>query len=367
MSKRRNNACRSYEDAYVGLSRRTLLKAGGLSVLGLNTPGLLRAADQQTKKVPVRAKRAIFLFQWGGPSHIDMLDMKPDAPDTIRGPYKPMASSADDIFVNERLPKLAKVMDKVTLIRSVTHKMNNHNSAGYYALTGAEPPSDDQRLRDSIALNPSYGSVVDKLVPGSSEMPKFVSYPWRIADGSTTPGQHASFLGKKHDPLFVPRDPNSDNFKLPELRLPDNLDVDRLQHRRGLQKLIDQQARLLDSSAEARGLDSYYDRALAMLQSDRVRKAFDLASESKKVRDAYGRTTYGQGCLLARRLVESGAKFVTVYFDKSIGNSHFSFNPGFGFGLDKFSFDKNVTLVNSGSNIIEVAQLADILPNANNG
>ncbi|HVY68413.1 MAG TPA: DUF1501 domain-containing protein, partial [Verrucomicrobiae bacterium] len=201
------------------LSRRTLIKVGGLGMLGLTLPGILRA--EALKKGPLaKAKSVIFLFQYGGPSHIDMFDMKPDAPEAIRGPYKPISSSADGIQVSERLPLTAKVMDKVTLIRSVYHTMKNHNSAGYYALTGHEPPTDDQRLRDSIELFPAFGSVVDRLSPTGSEMPTFVSYPHVIADGSITPGQHASFLGKAHDPLFIPQDPNAPDFGLPELSLP---------------------------------------------------------------------------------------------------------------------------------------------------
>src|SRR5262245_10158971 len=136
-------------------------------------------------------------------------------------------------------------MHKVTLIRTLTHTMKNHNSAAYYALTGHAPPTDDQRLRDSLELYPAYGSVVDKLAPAREEMPTFVSYPHVIADGSITPGQHASFLGKGHDPFFFTQDPSDPEFNLPELSLPANLSIERLESRRELQKLIDNQSRLL--------------------------------------------------------------------------------------------------------------------------
>ncbi len=310
-------ACSGFDQ--MDLSRRSLIRAGGAGLLGLSVPTMLEAAEKQGKKIKARAKSVIFLFQWGGPSHIDMFDMKPDAPAAYRGPYKPIRSSARGLHICERLPRLAKVMDKVTVIRSVTHKMNNHNSAGYYALTGHEPPSDDQRLRDSLSLWPGYGSIVDYVLPGKGDMPNYVSYPHVIADGSRTPGQHASFLGKAHDPLFVPRDPNAADFKLPELSLPSGLTVDRLQARRGLQKLVDEQAKLMEYSGEARGIDDYYKRTLAMLSSKKVHAAFNLSKEPKAVRDRYGRSTYGQGCLLARRLVQSGVKFVTCYFARSIG------------------------------------------------
>ena len=311
-----NTACRNFRQS--DLSRRQLLKVGGMGLLGLNMPGLLRAAEQQAGPRP-RAKSVIFLFQWGGPSHIDMFDMKPEAPDAYRGPLKPVSSCVPGMPVCELLPEMAKRMDKVTLVRSVTHTMKNHNSAGYYALTGHAPPSDDQRLRDSPTLYPAYGSVVDQLAPVDSGMPTSVAYPYVIRDGSITPGQRGSFLGKAHDPFFFNDDPNRDDFRLPELSLPESITLERLGRRRELQKLIDAQSRVLDFSAEARGLDSYYEKAMAMLTSDRVRKAFDLSDETDTVRDKYGRTTYGQGCLLARRLVEAGVKFVTVYFSSKIG------------------------------------------------
>src|SRR2546423_8112068 len=255
------SACSSFHATR--FSRRHLLKVGGLGMLGLTLPKLLRAEAAPRSKagrnVPkAKAKSIIFLYQFGGPSHLDMFDMKPDAPDGIRGPYKPMGSKADCIQVCERMPKVAEIMDKVTLIRSMHHTMKNHNSASYYALTGHEPPSDDQRLRDSLELFPAYGSIVDRLAPVSDEMPTFVAYPHVIADGSITPGQHASFLGKAHDPLLIAQDPNSPNFSLPELSLPANLSIERLEARRELQKLIDAQSHLLDHSSAAKGLDDYY-------------------------------------------------------------------------------------------------------------
>lgn len=302
-------------------------------MLGLSMPRLLRAAERSITLKP-RAKSVIFLFQWGGPSQLDTFDMKPDAPDTVRSPYRPIRSSAPDIQVCELLPEMAKRMHHVSLIRTMTHKMNNHASAGYYALSGHEPPSDDQRLRDSLDLYPAYGSVVDHLAPSDNGMPTFVAYPHVIRDGSIVPAQHASFLGKQHDPLLFLEDPNDDNFRLPELSLPDGLSIDRLHRRREMQKLVDQQTRLLEFSGEAQGFDQYYDRAISMLTSDRVRKAFDLSAESESIRDRYGRTTYGQSCLLARRLVESGVKFVTVYFSSSIGGRRV--NDG---GWDTHGFD----------------------------
>lgn len=308
----------SQVDQPAALLRRDVLRIGGLGMLGLSLPRLL-AAEALASTPAARAKSVVFLFQFGGPSHLETFDMKPDAPSGIRGQFAPIPSSAPGIQICEHLPETAKIMDKVTLIRSVHHTMKSHNPAAYYALTGHAPPVDDIRLRDSIELFPAYGSVVDRLSPVENGMPTFVAYPHVIRDGAITPGQHASFLGKEHDPLLITEDPNGDQFQLPQLSLPANLSVDRIAQRRALQELIDGQARLLDHSTDVRGMNSYYEKALGMLNSQKVREAFDLAQESARTRDAYGRTTYGQSCLLARRLVESGVRFVNVYFSSNIG------------------------------------------------
>ena len=299
------------------ITRRRALSIGGQGFLGLSAlPFLAR----QAAAAPIaRAKAVIFLYQFGGPSHLDTFDLKPDAPDGIRSNFGSIASSVPGLPVCEHLPECAKIMDKVTLIHSVHHSMKNHNPASYYALTGHAPPLDDIRLRETLELFPAYGSVVDRFAPNDGHVPTFVAYPCIMRDGAITPGQHASFLGKAHDPLLITSDPNSPQFSLPELSLPARLSPERLQDRRALQSLIQQQTKLLDYSAEARGIDDYYTRALAMLNSTAVRDAFDLSREDPATRDRYGRTTYGQSCLLARRLVEAGVKFINVYFDQSIG------------------------------------------------
>ncbi len=300
------------------VDRRQLLRIGGMGMLGLTVPKLLAGADSSTSR-PARAKSVIFLYQFGGPSHVDTFDMKPDAPDGVRSRFGQIATSLPGLRICEHLPETAKVMDKVTLLRSVHHRMKNHNPAAYHALTGHEPPLDDIRLRDSFDLFPAYGSVVDKFARAEGNMPTFVSYPYTIRDGAITPGQHASFLGKSHDPLLITEDPNDPNFQLPELSLPANLSPERLADRRSIQQLINSKTKMLEYSARAQGLNDYYQRALAMLDNPRVREAFDLSQESQTLRDSYGRTTYGQGCLLARRLVEAGVKFVNVYFSRGIG------------------------------------------------
>jgi len=157
------------------------------------------------------------------------------------------------------------------------------------------------------------------LRPNRGEMPTFVSFPHTIADGSVTPGQHASFLGKRHDPFFFSENPAKKGFHLPQLALPADLELSRMQRRRDLLRVVDQQAGLLERSGEVGGFDTAYDKAIGMLTSPAVKSAFNLEAEPQEVRDRYGPTSYGQSCLLARRLVEAGVTFTTVYFDRSIG------------------------------------------------
>jgi hypothetical protein len=324
-----NSGCASSLEARRTLTRRRLLQIGGLGVCA----SLLEGAGATERRG--RAKSVIFLHQFGGPSHVDTFDMKPELPDPYRSKYRPMRSSAPGIQVCDALPRTAAIMDKVTLVRGVHHRMKNHNSAGYYSLTGAAPLVDDQRLRDTRELFPAYGAVVDRFAPAGPGVPSFVSYPHTIRDGSITPGQHASFLGPGHDPFFISQDPNSADFRLPELSLPDSLDPRRLEDRREVMRLIDASTQLLDISARAQGLDAHFQRAHSMLTAPGFRRAFDLSAEPAAVRDRYGRTTYGQGCLLARRLIEAGVRFVTVYFAASIGGRRFEG------GWDTHGFDNN--------------------------
>ena len=272
-------------------SRRPLLQIGGSGLLGLTLPKLLQARQQQLRQPAGsqpsgRAKSVIFLFQWGGPSHVDTFDMKLNAPDGYRSLFSPISSSVPGLHVCEHLPATAKVLHRIAQIRTVHHTMNNHNSAGYTALTGVEPPIDDQRLRESLDLFPGYGSVVDAMAPAAAGLPTSVSFPYQIADGSVTPGQRASFLGRQYDPLFFRDDPNAPDFRLTQLSLPGDVSLDRLSNRRGLQEIINRQARELDQSAAAQGLNAFYGRALEMLNSPDVRRAFDLSVEPQELREA---------------------------------------------------------------------------------
>ncbi len=304
-------------------SRRDLLTAGSLGALGCSLPGIL-AAEAAGLRAGATAKSVILLFQWGGPSHLETFDMKPTGDENARGQFRPIGSSLPGVQVCEHLPRFAQVMDRVTLVRSVSHQFKNHNPPGYYALSGHAPPLDDQRLRDTPELFPHVGSVLSKLYPSPSDVPSFVAMPARIRDGSVVPGQHASFLGKQHDPLLILNDPNGKDFRLPELSLPAALTPERLDDRRTLLRALDRRQRLAEKLPAAQGVEAYQERAFAMLSSPKVKQAFDLSREAAATRDAYGRTTFGQSTLLARRLVEAGVRLVTAYYC----------NPGGGFIWD---------------------------------
>jgi hypothetical protein len=315
------------------VTRRAALRIGGVGLFGLTYPQFVSASERSNPKAT--AKSVIFLHQWGGPGQHETFDPKPDAPENVRGWFlKPIPTAIPGVRISEKLPEVSKILDKMTVIRCMRHttRMANHNSAGYYSLTGVPPPTDDQRLRDSLDLLPAYGSVVSKLTPSPKGVATFVSFPHTIADGSVTPGQQASFLGKSHNPLFVNDDPNRGAFRLPELSLPEGISPKRLESRTEILKLIDAQSDLLETSAVAKGVDESTRKAIALLTSPAFKDAFDLSKESAKTRDRYGRTTYGQSCLLARRLVEAGSKFVNVYFARSIG--------GAGNGWDYHGFNK---------------------------
>jgi Protein of unknown function (DUF1501) len=315
--------CESYQSIWG--NRRALLRIGGLGLAGLTLPRLLEenSVGGDAKRptwIRPRAKNVIFLHQHGGPSHIDTFDMKPNAPDGIRGEFKAISSAVPGLPVTEHLPRWAEMLDVWGQVRSVHHKMKNHNSAGYYCLTGKAPPTDDQRLRDSLELYPAYGSVVAKLLgPIQPGMPPFVAYPNVVRDGSITPGQQASFLGKSYDPFFFGADPNNRHFALPELELPSSVDLARLDRRRQLLEVVDSQLALKERSSVAAGLNEFQQQALSILSAPGLKQALDISREPDWLRDAYGRTQYGQSCLLARRLIEAGTRFVTVYFSSGIG------------------------------------------------
>ena len=302
----------------VGATRRRVLQIGALAGFGL--PQLLRAAESTAGSARVRAKSIIFLHQFGGASHHDTFDMKPAAPEKIRGEFRPIASSLPGLEVCELLPRMARVADKLCLVRSVNHGTGSHNSAAYYSLTGHKPLIDIVTANATATDFPAYGAIVDKLAPSERRVPTAVSLPTMIADGPfRTPGEFAGFLGKRHDPLFVTKDPSRADFKVDELSLPLEVPLDRAGDRRSLLAGLASYSRLNESIAAVRGMDAYQQRAYTLLTAPETQRAFDIHKEDPRLRERYGRTTYGQSVLLARRLVEAGVRFVTVYYSPGIG------------------------------------------------
>jgi len=299
----------------------------GMSALGLG--GLLGASmlSQSTANASEgfsKAKRCIFIFLWGGPSHIDTLDPKPNAPDTVRGQFKPIATATPGTQISELLPKIAKLSEMYTVIRSLYHDDPAHLSSAHATLTGqfapvirsdAEPPSD----RDT----PHLGSVLSHLRPAPAGLPSFVTMPWLAyhpaAPGGKAPGQHAGWLGHQYDPLLVGGDPSAADWKVPVLELREQVSVDRLSRGMELLQDIDRSRKELDTSSAGQTLNGFQSRAMKLLASKSVRDAFDLSQESDAMRDAYGRNIHGQCVLLARRLIERDVPIVSVNWhdDKS--------------------------------------------------
>ncbi len=303
------------------LSRRALLKIGAVGLTGLTLPGLL-SAESDARKQPRRgtAKSVILLFQFGGASHLDSFDPKPNAPSEIRGEFKTIATKVPGSLVTEHLPRLAQRADQFAVLRSVRHNKGAHNSGAYYSLVGREPLTDIVTANASATDFPHPGSIVDYLAPNHSrKVPTSVALPWMIADGPfRTPGEFAGFLGKQYDPLWALGDPNKPEFNVAELVLPEGITVQQLGDRKAIQDDLANLSQLADRAA-VRGLRDYQARAVDLLTSAETRRAFAIQDEPAALRDRYGRNTYGQSCLVARRLVEAGVRFVTVYYSAGIG------------------------------------------------
>jgi uncharacterized protein (DUF1501 family) len=296
-----------------GITRRDLLRVGGLGLAGLSLADVLRADAAVKGK---REKSVIFFYLQGGQSQLDTWDMKPDAPDGIRGEFKPIATNVPGIQICEHMPRLAKIADKYAIIRSMYHETKNHNPGGYIALSGVAPAQDVVAFGTSPDDYPNPGSVVAMLKPAPKTVPTYVqlSVPFLGDAGTPMPGVGSGFLGPRYDPLKVHSDPNSADFAVEELSLPDGVTLERLSRRRTLLQTIEAASRRLQESPDVQRLDTFYQRAYSLLTSPQARKAFDINAEPASVRDRYGRHTYGQRLLLARRLVEAGVRLVTVYW-----------------------------------------------------
>jgi hypothetical protein len=300
------------------ISRRSLLRIGGLGSLGLTLSHLFearetRAAGSSGSQPGSAVKSCILLFYYGGPSHLDTWDMKPDAPSEVRGEFRSIPTAVPGIRVCEHLPRCARVMGKLAIVRSMHHPMRNHNSAAVEALCGRTPLKGDlELLADDLNSFPCYGSALSALTGGHQNVPTHVALPHVMHNVVTLPGQTAGFLGAAYNPFQVNKDPNGTDFGVGELELPADLPLARLDDRQSLLSIIDLQKARAERLARRRVMSLYQDRAFELLHSAQVRQAFDLSREAPSLRERYGRNTLGQSLLLARRLVEAGVHFVNV-------------------------------------------------------
>jgi Protein of unknown function (DUF1501) len=294
--------------------RDSMIRLGqaGLGLLGL--PGLLRA--EQARPAPAKAKSCILLYLWGGPPQQDMWDLKPDAPEGIRSEFKPIETVVPGIRICDQMPLVARQTDKMAIVRSYTHASNAHEVGVYHTLTGkvnntlAVPRN--MRNRNDF---PNTGGVVSYF-SAPQAMPASVTIPRPIGhDGVIYSGTHAGFLGARHDPMEMKAPGEVDAPPPHSLEMLDGMDRGRLQARFGLLKLLEEQDRVAQRHGRTQGpqgLGQFRDQAFRMLMSPEARGAFDLSRETDALRDRYGRNEYGECFLLARRLVESGVRLVTV-------------------------------------------------------
>lgn len=300
-----------------GIHRREFMRIGGLGLAaGLTLPNLLKADAQPRRGPRPRANACILFFLQGGMSHIDTVDMKPNAPAGIRGEFTPRNTRIPGIQFCEHLPLLANMNDKFALIRSMTHRASNHNPGAYYALTGVPPSRDIVALATSPDDYPNPGAVINRLAPTRRPVPTFVQLSEALVGDSRlqVPGQTAGFLSAAYDPLKVIADPNSRNFNVEELSLPEAVTNQRFERRRSLLQTVEQEFPLIGELPELERMDAYYQRAYQLVTSPESRRAFDISQEPERLRDRYGRNRYGQSLLLARRLVEAGVRLITVYW-----------------------------------------------------
>jgi len=290
-----------------GVSRREVLRVGGLTAFGLSLEtwfrrAALAAGDGSTANT-APPKSCILIWLDGGPSHLETFDLKPDAPSEVRGPFSPIATNVPGVDICQWLPRTAQVMDRVALVRSMTSSLGEHNFASHYLLTGYKP--------NPVLTYPSFGSVVarERARAGQTEvMPPYVAIP----DYNGMAGR--GYLPAQFGPFAVGGDPAKPDFAVRDLELFPEVTAARLHRRREFAQALDAFSRGVDAAANSPngGLDPELEQAYRLTTSAAAKQAFDLSAEPASVRDRYGRRTIGQSCLLARRLIEAGVPFVTV-------------------------------------------------------
>jgi len=292
-----------------GFHRRDFLKIGATAGLfGLTLPQLLRLEAQAAPALEDKKKATSVIMVWlaGGPATIDMWDLKPGAPEEIRGEFKAIDTKADGVQISEHLPKMAEIMDRVTVVRSLQHTIPSHGPATVFMTTGNKPTPAVQY--------PALGSLMSKLLPADKGVPPYVSFT-ELRNGAA--GQ-AGYLGTAYNPFIVEggaggKGGNGGNLRVRGIQLPNGFTLDELENRDKLLKGFDQGFEGADKSADLmEGLDAFHKQALEILRSDKTKKAFDLNLEKAELRERYGQNPFGQGALASRRLIEAGVRCVTI-------------------------------------------------------
>ena len=290
-----------------GVTRRDFLQVGSLGAIGLTLPSYLAAKEQGGIRDEHDDRACIMIFNLGAPSQLDTFDMKPEAPAEIRGPFQPIATKSDNFQLSEILPKHAEVADKFSLVRSCYHTGAAVHDAGWQMLqTG--------RLFAGGVNTPHAGSVTAYLRGRKTDLPPHVVLPETMGrgGGNLPNGQAGGFLGKAYDPFALMADPSKPNFTVPDLLPPANIGTARLDRRRKMRDIVDSTVLHFEATENAKLLDNNFHAAFRLMASEQARSAFDLSKEPRAVRERYGMNRFGQCCLLARRLIESGVRFVTI-------------------------------------------------------
>lgn len=291
-----------------GITRRDFLRVGSLGAIGLGLPTFKALAQAQANpRARDDERSAILIFNLGAPSQIDTFDMKPNAPSEIRGPFKPIRTRADGFQISEIFPLHAKVADHFSLVRSCYHTAAAVHDTGHQMMqTG--------RLFTGGINTPHAGCALEFVRGRRGDLPAHVVLPEAMGNtgGGLSHGQDAGFLGKTFDPFVLNSDPSKVGFKVPDLLPPSEIGEVRLNRRRELRKTVEDNLRAFEASTSAGQLDANFDAAYRLMTSVKAREAFDLTREPLKVRERYGMHRFGQSCLLARRLVEAGVRFVTL-------------------------------------------------------
>lgn len=295
-----------------GINRRSFLQVGSAGLAGMMLPNLmqLEAATSTSKNRKDSIGNCITIFLVGSPGQVDTWDMKPDAPAEVRGKFKPTRTNVNGVQICEHFPLMARMMDKVALIRSLHHRTGaTHENGQRWMMTGHDFNAD--------TIKPHVGSIVSRVFGSRGDLPANVILPNPIGNTGAGPlhGQTAGHLGSAHEPFFLNADPALPKFKVADLDVPQGDSATRLDSRRRLLEQVDELQRRTESNSTQMH-DASYQRAFRLLTSPEAKKAFDLEAENEKLRDRYGRNTFGQSCLMARRLIESGVRYVTVnHFD----------------------------------------------------